>query len=98
VTQLSHLAHLTMDSLMHGTATHCHSPQPRSACGPSAARAAKRMKAWAIPPGEFEQSFTRANQLRVELERKERALGRKVQVLAKGLGDLMTAGASASIP
>ena len=36
-------------------------------------------------PGQLEQSFVRVNQLQAELLRKERAIGRKVQVLAKGL-------------
>jgi hypothetical protein len=44
-------------------------------------------------PGQLEQSFARVNQLQAELERKERAIGRKVQVLAKGLAGLMEPGA-----
>jgi hypothetical protein len=44
-------------------------------------------------PGQLEQSFTRVNQLQAELQRKERAIGRKVQVLAKGLASLMEPGA-----
>ena len=30
-------------------------------------------------PGQLEQSFARANQLQADLQRKERAIGRKVQ-------------------
>lgn len=56
--------------------------------------ATTRMKAWSIPPGEVERSFARAIQLRLELERKERALGRKVQILAKGIASLMAPGTS----
>ena len=44
-------------------------------------------------PGQLEQSFARANQLQAELGRKERAIGRKVQVLAQGLAGLMQPGA-----
>jgi hypothetical protein len=44
-------------------------------------------------PGQLEQSFARAIQLQAELGRKERAIGRKVQVLAKGLAGLMEPGA-----
>jgi hypothetical protein len=44
-------------------------------------------------PGELEQSFARASQLQAELQRKERAIGRKVQVLAQGLAGLMQPGA-----
>jgi hypothetical protein len=44
-------------------------------------------------PGQLEQSFARASQLQAELQRKERAIGRKVQVLALGLAGLMEPGA-----
>jgi hypothetical protein len=44
-------------------------------------------------PGQLEQSFTRVNQLQAELQRKERAIGRKVQILARGLAGLMEPGA-----
>ena len=44
-------------------------------------------------PGQLEQSFARASQLQAELGRKERAIGRKVQVLALGLAGLMEPGA-----
>jgi hypothetical protein len=47
----------------------------------------------ASSPGQLEQSFARVNQLQAELQRKERAIGRKVQVLAKGLAGLMEPGA-----
>lgn len=46
-----------------------------------------------VSPGQLEQSFARAAQLQAELQRKERAIGRKVQVLAKGLAILMEPGA-----
>jgi hypothetical protein len=46
-----------------------------------------------VSPGQLEQSFARVNQLQAELQRKERAIGRKVQVLAKGLASLMEPGA-----
>ena len=44
-------------------------------------------------PGELERSFARASQLQAELVRKERAIGLKVQVLARGLAGLMGPGA-----
>lgn len=44
-------------------------------------------------PGELEQSFARVNRLQAELGRKERAIGRKIQVLAVGLAGLMEPGA-----
>jgi Phage integrase family len=44
-------------------------------------------------PGQLEQSFARVNQLQAELQRKERAIGRKVQFLAEGLAGLMEPGA-----
>jgi hypothetical protein len=47
---------------------------------------------WSIPPGQLEQSFARAARLHAELLTKERAIGRKVQVLAKCLADLMEPG------
>lgn len=43
--------------------------------------------------GQLEQRFARARQLQDELQRRERAIGRKVQDLAKGIADLMEAGA-----
>lgn len=43
-------------------------------------------------PGQLEQSFARVNQLQAELQRKERAIGRKAQFLAKGLASLMEPG------
>jgi hypothetical protein len=43
-------------------------------------------------PGQLEQSLVRVNQLQAELQRKERAIGRRVQVLAKGLAGLMEPG------
>jgi hypothetical protein len=49
---------------------------------------------WSIPPCQLEQSFARASQLRAELERKERAIGRRVQTLAKGFADLVEPGTS----
>ena len=55
--------------------------------------ATRRMTRRVPSPGELEQSFTRAVQLQAELGRKERAIGRKVQVLAQGLACLMEPGA-----
>lgn len=54
--------------------------------------AAMGRRALAIPAGQLEAAFTRAAVLRREIERKERALGRSVQTLAKGLADLMQPG------
>ena len=51
------------------------------------------MTKWSITPSQLEQSFTRAKQLRAELERRERAIARKAQDLAKGLADQMEPGA-----
>lgn len=51
------------------------------------------MTKWAITPGQLEQSFAKARRLRSELQRRERAIGRKAQDLAKGLADLMEVGA-----
>ena len=45
-----------------------------------------------VTPGELERSFARATQLQAELARKERAVGRRVSVLAKALADLMAPG------
>jgi hypothetical protein len=50
------------------------------------------MGTWSIPAGQLEASFARAAVLQREIERKERLLGRRVQVLAKGLADLMQPG------
>lgn len=50
-------------------------------------------KTWSLPPGQLEQSFAQAARLHAELLKKERAIGRKVQLLAKGLADLMGPGA-----
>ena len=36
-------------------------------------------------PGQLEQSFARVNQLQAELQRKDRAIGRNVQVLANAV-------------
>ena len=52
------------------------------------------MTKWSLSPGQLEQSFSRAKQLRAELERRQRAIGRKAQDLAKGLADLMEPGTS----
>ena len=51
------------------------------------------MTTWSVSPRQLEQSFARATQLRAELQRKERAIGRRVQILAKGLAALMEPGA-----
>jgi hypothetical protein len=50
------------------------------------------MDRWSITPGQLEASFARAAVLQREIERKERLLGRRVQVLAKSLADLMQPG------
>jgi hypothetical protein len=50
------------------------------------------MDRWSIPAGQLEASFARAAVLQREIERKERLLGRRVQILAKGLADLMQPG------
>lgn len=50
------------------------------------------MDRWSIPAGELEAAFARAAVLQREIERKERLLGRRVQVLAKGIADLMHPG------
>jgi hypothetical protein len=50
------------------------------------------MDRWSIPAGQLEASFARAAVLQREIERKERLLGRRIQVLAKGLADLMQPG------
>jgi hypothetical protein len=49
---------------------------------------------WSISAGQLEASFARAAVLQREIERKERALGRRVQTLAKGLANLMQPGKS----
>jgi hypothetical protein len=43
-------------------------------------------------PGELERAFGRIQLLRAELARKERAISRKAQTLARGLSTLMEAG------
>jgi hypothetical protein len=45
-----------------------------------------------LAPGDLERAFGRALRLRAELATKERAIGRKVQTLARGLGALMEPG------
>lgn len=45
-----------------------------------------------IPPGELERAFARARQLRAELARKERAINRKAEALARGLAALIEPG------
>ena len=45
-----------------------------------------------LTPGELEQSYARAATLRSEVERKQRAFGRKVNALAKGVAGLMEPG------
>jgi hypothetical protein len=50
------------------------------------------MDRWSISPGQLEASFARAAVLQREIERKERLLGRRIQVLAKGLAGLMRPG------
>jgi hypothetical protein len=48
---------------------------------------------WSIPRGQLEENFARAARLQAELLNTERAIGRRVQRLAKGLADLMGPGA-----
>lgn len=48
---------------------------------------------WSIPPGQLEESFTRAARLQAEVLVKERAIGRRVQRLAEALAGLMGPGA-----
>ena len=50
------------------------------------------MDRWSISAAQLEASFVRAVVLQGEIERKERLLGRRIQVLAKGLADLMQPG------
>ena len=50
------------------------------------------MDRWSISAAQLEASFARAVVLPREIERKERLLGRRIQVLAKGLADLMQPG------
>ena len=50
------------------------------------------MDRWSIAPGQLEASFARAAVLQRDIEQKERLLGRRIQVLAKGLADLMRPG------
>lgn len=50
------------------------------------------MDRWSIPAGELEAAFARAAVLQREVERKQRLLVRRVQVLAKGVADLMQPG------
>lgn len=52
------------------------------------------MDRWSISAGQIEASFARAVVLQREIERKERLLGQRIQVLAKGLADLMQPGKS----
>lgn len=46
-----------------------------------------------VSPGQLEQSFARATQPQAELQPKDRAIGRKVQVLAKCVAGLTEPGA-----
>ena len=52
------------------------------------------MDRWSIPAGQLEASYARAAVLQREIERKQRLLGRRIQVLAKGLAGLMQPGKS----
>jgi hypothetical protein len=45
-----------------------------------------------ISPAELAEAFARVKTLRADVERRERAIGRKAQQLARGLVDLMKAG------
>ncbi len=50
------------------------------------------MDRWSIAPGQLEASFARAAVLQREIERKQGLLGRRIQVLARGLAALMPPG------
>jgi hypothetical protein len=50
------------------------------------------MDRWSISPGQLEASFARAAVLQREIERKQGLLGRRIQVLARGLAALMRPG------
>jgi len=50
------------------------------------------MDRWSISAAQLEASFARAVVLQREIERKERLLGRRIQVVARGLADLMQPG------
>lgn len=52
------------------------------------------MTARSLAPGDLERSYARAATLRSEVERKQRAFGREVGVLAKAVADLMEPGSS----
>lgn len=43
-------------------------------------------------PGELERAFTRAHEMQADLARRERAVGRRIQALARGLAALMQPG------
>jgi hypothetical protein len=43
-------------------------------------------------PGELEKAFTRAYEMQTDLARRERAVGRRIQTLARGLSALMEPG------
>ena len=45
-------------------------------------------------PRELERAFTRAHEMRADLARRERAVGRRIQALASGLAALMEPGES----
>ena len=54
--------------------------------------ASTRMTPRVPPPGELEREFSRAHQMQTELARRERAVGRRIQALARGLAALMETG------
>ena len=47
------------------------------------------MVARRLPPGELERAYARADQLRLEAERKERLANRRIEALAGGLAERM---------
>jgi len=44
------------------------------------------------PPGELERAFARAHEMQAELARREQAVGRRIQTLARGLAAIMEPG------
>jgi hypothetical protein len=52
----------------------------------------RNMSTRILPAGDLERAFVRAHEMQAELARRERAVGRKVQALARGLASLMEPG------
>lgn len=62
---------------------------PRARTWQSKPAQGQGMDRWAISAAQLETSFARAAVLQREIDRKERLFGRRIQVLAKGLANLM---------